>query len=456
MCERQPLRAQSADNQDVANLADNNEQVNNEEAKGIDSTGQDLVAQDEENENDDADLASSLPLFRFRFVVRLVEFGEKLQWEENECFQRLRAEELQHDELVTDLMDQNAELQAEADSLRPPSLVKLATFSLRLKDNAEWESREAGSHAGWRDYVLLFYFKPTCEEEAQADSDVAFGEPVTVDHIITRDAKDNDFQKETVSHVVMGVNLGDDEVKLIYSDSALEFHYAAKQLRTRSNLVQSGLPARFDEKFSEERIRLSEPKSFAGRGVLILFFLNTVTAPPMDVAEKSLAQILEGYERPMVGLEAVLTDVWKSVFYRPTKKLLLVVFVDEFKLAGPKGTIKDYWALSRKTSLQFDATTIHARGRMNGGTAKRISTSQAGINVISNWLLPSFFQLHSAKPSSAVGAGESDTTDARLSIRCKAPQKEDSTKATKRFVDNQNQKLRKRLFGHCSRLQEAG
>ena len=36
----------------------------------------------------------------------------------------------------------------------------------------------------------------------------AFGEPVTVDHIITRDAKDNDFQKETVSHVVMGVNLG--------------------------------------------------------------------------------------------------------------------------------------------------------------------------------------------------------------------------------------------------------
>ena len=33
-------------------------------------------------------------------------------------FQRLRAEELQHDELVADLMDQNAELQAEADSLR--------------------------------------------------------------------------------------------------------------------------------------------------------------------------------------------------------------------------------------------------------------------------------------------------------------------------------------------------
>ena len=31
-------------------------------------------------------------------------------------------------------------------------------------------------------------------------------------------------------------------------------------------------------------------------------------------------------------------------------------------------------------------------------------------------------------------------------LRCKAPQKEDSAKATKRFFDNQNQKLRKRLL----------
>ena len=45
-------------------------------------------------------------------------FEEKLQWEEKECFQRLKAEEMQHDELVTDLMDQNAELQAEAVSFR--------------------------------------------------------------------------------------------------------------------------------------------------------------------------------------------------------------------------------------------------------------------------------------------------------------------------------------------------
>ena len=37
-----------------------------------------------------------------------------------------------------------------------------------------------------------------------------------------------------------------------------------------------------------------------------------------------------------VGFEAVLTDIWKSVFYHPVKKLLLVVYVDDFKLAGPK------------------------------------------------------------------------------------------------------------------------
>ena len=34
------------------------------------------------------------------------------------CFHRSRIEEMQHDDLVTDLMDQNAELQAKVESLR--------------------------------------------------------------------------------------------------------------------------------------------------------------------------------------------------------------------------------------------------------------------------------------------------------------------------------------------------
>ena len=45
-------------------------------------------------------------------------FEEKLQWEENESNYRLSVEEQQHDDLVSDLMDQNAELQAEVESLR--------------------------------------------------------------------------------------------------------------------------------------------------------------------------------------------------------------------------------------------------------------------------------------------------------------------------------------------------
>ena len=48
-------------------------------------------------------------------------------------------------------------------------------------------------------------------------------------------------------------------------------------------------------------------------------------------------------ELKKVGFEAVLTDIWKSVFYHPKKKLLLVVYVDDFKLAGPKATIKEGW-----------------------------------------------------------------------------------------------------------------
>ena len=45
-----------------------------------------------------------------------------------------------------------------------------------------------------------------------------------------------------------------------------------------------------------------------------------------------------------VGFEAALTDIWKSVFYHPVKKLLLVVYVDDFKLAGPKDNRKPFLA----------------------------------------------------------------------------------------------------------------
>ena len=71
------------------------------------------------NELQTAQLRTSFDENRSTLLEYLGErFEEKLQWEENESHHRLSVEEMQHDDLVSDLMDQNAELQAEVDSLR--------------------------------------------------------------------------------------------------------------------------------------------------------------------------------------------------------------------------------------------------------------------------------------------------------------------------------------------------
>ena len=122
----------------------------------------------------------------------------------------------------------------------------------------------------------------------------SFGDHITIEHIITRDAKDYGFEGQTVAHVVKDVFTKfryvypsdnksgekcyedllhflqvDDTVKVVYSDNANEFDYAVKLLQarhntsreyvdqnkaviereirtilegTRANLVQAGLP----------------------------------------------------------------------------------------------------------------------------------------------------------------------------------------------------------------------
>ena len=45
-------------------------------------------------------------------------------------------------------------------------------------------------------------------------------------------------------------------------------------------------------------------------------------------------------ELAKVGFQAVLRDIWKSVFYHPELKLLLVVYVDDFKMAGPSSNLR--------------------------------------------------------------------------------------------------------------------
>ena len=70
------------------------------------------------NELPTAQLRTSFDENRTTLLEYLGErFEEKLQWEENESHYRLSVEEQQHDDLVSDLMDQNAELQVEVDSL---------------------------------------------------------------------------------------------------------------------------------------------------------------------------------------------------------------------------------------------------------------------------------------------------------------------------------------------------
>ena len=71
------------------------------------------------NELQTAQLRTSFDENRTTLLEYLGErFEEKLQWEENESHYRLSVEKQPHDDLVSDLMDQNAELQAEVDSLR--------------------------------------------------------------------------------------------------------------------------------------------------------------------------------------------------------------------------------------------------------------------------------------------------------------------------------------------------
>ena len=57
------------------------------------------------NELQTAQLRKSFDHNRSTLLEYLAQdIAERLQWEENECFQRLRAEEMQHDDLVTGVL----------------------------------------------------------------------------------------------------------------------------------------------------------------------------------------------------------------------------------------------------------------------------------------------------------------------------------------------------------------
>ncbi|CAE7319678.1 GIP [Symbiodinium natans] len=64
-----------------------------------------------------------------------------------------------------------------------------------------------------------------------------------------------------------------------------------------------------------------------------------------------------------VGFTAVLPDIWHSVFYHAELDLLLVVYVDDFKMAGPQDKINKGWELIAKV---IDMEPAEVLGRYFG------------------------------------------------------------------------------------------
>ena len=61
-----------------------------------------------------------------------------------------------------------------------------------------------------------------------------------------------------------------------------------------------------------------------------------------------------------VGFEPI--PGFPSCYWHPRLKLLLVVCVDDFKLAGPAGAVKEGWALLRKGINMEEPQTVDEKG----------------------------------------------------------------------------------------------
>ena len=74
--------------------------------------------------------------------------------------------------------------------------------------------------------------------------------------------------------------------------------------------------------------------------------------------ENHCASQLEGN-----GWVQVLPEIWQSIFCHPDPELLLVIYVDDFKMAGPQGNLKKGWA---NISSVIDMDPPEAFGRYFG------------------------------------------------------------------------------------------
>ena len=86
--------------------------------------------------------------------------------------------------------------------------------------------------------------------------------------------------------------------------------------------------------------------------------------------ENHCASQLEGN-----GGVQVLPEIWQSIFYHPDLELLLVIYVDDFKMAGPQGNLKKGWA---NISGVIDMDPPEAFGRYLGCHSEQVQAKLPG------------------------------------------------------------------------------
>ena len=64
-----------------------------------------------------------------------------------------------------------------------------------------------------------------------------------------------------------------------------------------------------------------------------------------------------------VGWIPILPEIWQSVFYHPELELMLVVYVDDFKMAGPTKNMGEGW---KGINSVLDMDPSEALGRYFG------------------------------------------------------------------------------------------
>ena len=84
------------------------------------------------------------------------------------------------------------------------------------------------------------------------------------------------------------------------------------------------------------------------------------------------------------GFVRVLPEIWTSIFHHPELDLLLVVYVDDFKLAGPAGSRSGRLSRSTRPSHSADTLGVITSKRTMSDCLKRNTLSITCLRVLCN------------------------------------------------------------------------